>query len=172
MYPHPNLDVRPQAERLLDDLATEERLLKLAREGVMSLYASLRKGDVVAVQAALPGHDELAERLHTQGEVRAASAARLAKHLGLSNENLALSALAAKLPEPEASRLLAFRTSLRDLTTQIEHFRAANANLIDRLRSYFQEVLSTITVQKATSRYGPSGEILSGPTIRATVATG
>lgn len=172
MHPAPHTNVRQQAERLLDELAAEEGLLREAREGVMGLYAALRKGDIPAVQAALPANDALAERLRVQGEAREATVARLASIIGWTTGNFTLTELAARLPDHYRARLLKARTTLRDLTGQVEQFRFANANLIDRLRSYFQDVLSGFTAQDTTVRYGPSGEKVSAPGARATVASG
>lgn len=172
MHTQPNPDLRQLADRLLDELATEEQLLRAAREGVMGLYASLRKGDIAAVQSALPESDRIADQLKNQGEIREATARYLAHQLGLSNANVSLADLATRLQEPYSSRLRTVRTTMRDLTAQVEQFRFTNANLIDRLRSYFQDVLSTITVQDTVVRYGPSGEKVSAPTARMTFVSG
>jgi FlgN protein len=172
MHPSPNTNARPLADRLLDELAAEEGLLREAREGVMGLYAALRKGDIPAVQATLPANDALAEQLKSQGEAREATVARLATQVGWTTGSITLAELAARLPDPYRTRLMKARTTLRDLTTQVEQFRFANANLIDRLRSYFQDVLSGFTAQDTTVRYGPSGEKVSAPGSRATVASG
>ena len=138
----------------------------------MGLYAALRKGDIPAVQAALPGNDALAERLRSQGLARESTVAQLAIQIGWTSGAITLAELAVRLPDPYRNRLLKSRTALRDLTSQVEQFRFANANLIDRLRSYFQDVLSGFTAQDTTVRYGPAGEKVTTPVARATFASG
>lgn len=167
----PTTDPRPLAEQLLDQLSGEEDLLRQARECVMGLYASLRKGDVPAVQAALPRNEALASRLHSQGESRQEAAVRLAAALGLP-PNSSLQILAGYTPEPFAARLLAARTALRGLAAQVDQYRYQNATLIDRLRSFFQDVLSGLTTPDAPARYGPSGARLTLPAVSATVVSG
>lgn len=167
----PPTDPRPLAEQLLDQLAGEQDLLRQARECVMGLYASLRKGDVPAVQAALPRDEALVSRLYSQGERRQDAATRLAAALGLP-PNSTLQLLAAHTPEPFAARLLAARTALRGLAAQVDQYRYLNANLIDRLRSFFQDVLSGLTTPDAPARYGPSGARLTAPAVSATVVSG
>jgi hypothetical protein len=157
---------------LLELLAAEERLLRDAREGVFGLYAALRKGNPVAVQAALPGNEETAARLRDVSERRHAMAGRLAASVGLDPEAVTLTALADRLPDPPRGEFLRLRATLRDLTAQVDHFRAANANLIDRLRWYFRDVLSGFAAQAAPSRYGPSGAMLTAPAAGGTVASG
>jgi len=79
----PTTDSRLLAEQLLTKLAGEEDLLRQARECVMGLHASLRKGDVAAVQTALPRHEALAARLGSAAARRQTAAAALAEALGL-----------------------------------------------------------------------------------------
>lgn len=167
----PPTDLRPLAEQLLDQLSGEEDLLRQARECVMGLYASLRKGDVPAVQAALPRNEALASRLYSQSEQRQVAAARLAVAVGLP-PNCSLQSIASQTPEPFAGRLLAARNTLRGLAAQVDQYRYLNANLIDRLRSFFQDVLSGLTTPDAPARYGPSGARLTAPAVSATVVSG
>ena len=167
----PTTDPRPLAEQLLEQLAGEEELLRVARECVMGLYTSLRKGDVPAVHAALPRNEALAARLAAAAEQRQAAATRLAAALGLPG-TASLQQLAAAAPDPFGPQLLAARTALRALTTQVDQFRAANANLIDRLRSFFHDVLSGLTAPDAPARYGPTGNRLTVHAVSATVVSG
>lgn len=164
MHPH----LRPLADQLVDRLSDELGLLKEAREGVMGLYAALRAGDVTRVQAALPAADRLADRLADVGAERADAVGRLADELGLPPD-ASLSQLADRVPDPYQARFRLLRTELRDLTAQVTQFRAANANLIDRLRSYFHDVLSELTGPDAPVRYGPTGARLAGHAAAATV---
>ena len=157
---------------LLDQLAAEERLLRDARECVLRLYSQLRKGDLEAVRVALPADEALANRLAAQAESRQTAVARLASHLDLDLPNATLAALADRLPEPYQAPLRKFRTDLRDLTAQVDQFRTANANLIDKLRSYFRDVLSGLTTENTPTRYGPSGAVLTTGCVSATVASG
>ena len=167
----PTTDPRPLAEQLLDQLAGEEELLRQARECVMGLYASLRKGDVPAVQTALPRNETLAGRLQAHAEQRQGAAAALAAALGLP-ANASLQQLAAATPDPLGPKLLAARSALRALAAQVDQFRTANANLIDRLRSFFHDVLSGLTAPDAPARYGPSGNRLTVHAVSATVVSG
>ncbi len=127
----------------------------------MGLYAALRKGDMPAVQAMLPANDALAVRMAAAAEQRQAAATRLAVAVGLAGESFTLASLADRTPEPFRSGLLATRSKLRDLTAQVDQFRAANANLIDRLRSYFRDVLSPASAADTPVRYGPSGSVIA-----------
>jgi hypothetical protein len=167
----PTTDPRPLAEQLLDQLAGEEELLRQARECVMGLYASLRKGDVPAVQVALPRNEALAAQLAARGGQRQAAAARLAEAVGLP-ATATLQQIAAASPDPFGPKFLAARTTLRALATQVDQFRTANANLIDRLRSFFHDVLSGLTAPDAPARYGPTGNRLTVHAVSATVVSG
>lgn len=167
----PTTDPRPPAEQLLDQLAGEEELLRQARECVMGLYTSLRKGDMPAVHAALPRNEALVARLASVAEQRQASAARAAAALGLP-AGASLQQIAAAAPDPFGPQLLAARTTMRALATQVDQFRTANANLIDRLRSFFQDVLSGLTTPDAPARYGPTGNRLTVQAVSATVVSG
>lgn len=167
----PTTDPRPLAEQLLDQLAGEEELLRQARECVMGLYTSLRKGDVPAVQVALPRNEVLATQLASRAEQRQAAAARLAGAVGLPT-TATLQQIAAASPDPFGPKLLAVRSTLRALSTQVDQFRTANANLIDRLRSFFHDVLSGLTAPDAPARYGPSGNRLTVHAVSATVVSG
>lgn len=167
----PTPPTRPLAEQLLDQLAGEEELLRQARECVMGLYTVLRKGDMPAVQAALPRNEALTDQLAAQAEQRQATASRLAVALGLPAET-SLQQLAAAVPDPFGPKLLAARTNLRTLASQVDQFRSVNANLIDRLRSFFHDVLSGLTAPDAPARYGPSGNRLTVQAVSATVVSG
>jgi hypothetical protein len=167
----PTTDPRPLAEQLLAQLAGEEELLRQARECVMGLYASLRKGDAAAVQSALPRNEALAGRLASAAEQRQAAATALAGSLGMP-ANSSLQQLADAVPDPFGPKLLAARTALRTLTTQVDQFRSANANLIDRLRSFFHDVLTGLTAADAPARYGPTGNRLTVHAVSATVVSG
>ncbi|MCU0704061.1 MAG: flagellar protein FlgN [Fimbriiglobus sp.] len=167
----PTTDPRPLAEQLLSQLTGEEELLRQARECVMGLYASLRKGDMPAIQAALPRSDSLAARLQAYAEQRETAAAALAATLGLPPD-ASLQQLAAAVPEPFGPRLLAARSSLQALGSQVHQFRAANANLIERLRCFFSDVLSGLTAPDVPARYGPTGNRLTVHTAPATVVSG
>jgi len=162
---------RPPAEQLLEQLAGEEELLRQARECVMGLYTSLRKGDMTAVQAALPRNEALIVQLAARADIRQAAASRLAVALGLP-ANASLQQMAAAAPDPFGPKLLAARTTLRTLATQVDQFRVANANLIDRLRSFFHDVLTGLTTPDAPARYGPSGNRLTVQAVSATVVSG
>jgi hypothetical protein len=167
----PTTDSRLLAEQLLTQLAGEEDLLRQARECVMGLHASLRKGDVAAVQTALPRNEALAARLGSAAARRQTAAAALAEALGLP-ATASLQQIAAAAPDPFGPQLLDFRTTLAALTTQVDQFRGANANLIDRLRSFFHDVLSGLTAPDAPARYGPSGNRLTVHAVSATVVSG
>ena len=168
MPPPPTAELRPLAEDLLSLLQVEHDLLTQARQGVMGLYAALRNGDVAAVQQAQPRNEALADRLTAHADARATAAARLAIVLDLPPD-ASLQAVAARSPEPFASRLLVARTTLRTLATQVDQFRSANANLIDRLRGFFHDVLAGLTTPDTPTRYGPSGAWLSTQPASATV---
>lgn len=167
----PTPPTRPLAEQLLDQLAGEEELLRQARECVLGLYASLRKGDMPAVQSALPRNEALTALLTAQAEQRQAVAGQLAASLGLP-ANASLQQIAAAVPPPFGPKLLAARSALRTLATQVDQFRVANANLIDRLRSFFHDVLTGLTTPDAPARYGPSGNRLTVQAVSATVVSG
>lgn len=138
----------------------------------MGLYAALRKGDMPAIQAALPANDSLAGRLAAAAEQRQAAATRLASAVGLAGESFTLALLADRTPEPYRSGLRTTRSKLRELTAQVDQFRAANANLIDRLRSYFRDVLSPLTAVDTPVRYGPSGSVVAAAAPVSVVVSG
>jgi FlgN protein len=156
------VDPSSLTDQLLDHLRDEEQLLKSAREGVMNLYSALRKGDLRQVQAVLPYSERVAELLQNQGGKREEAARRLALAVGLT-DCPSLATLAERVPPAKSEELLSFRTRLRDVASQVEHFRSANANLLDRLRSYFGDVLADFTVQEVTPRYGPTGNRICAP---------
>ena len=137
----------------------------------MGLYAALRKGDVTAVQHAHPRTEALGDRLQAHADARIATAARLAALLNLPSD-ATLQAIAARAPEPFTSRLLAARASLRGLATQVDQFRSANANLIDRMRAFFRDVLTGLTTADTPTRYGPSGAWLSSQSSATVVVSG
>jgi hypothetical protein len=172
MHLQPDTEIRSLADQLLELLSVEERLLREAREGVLGLYASLRKGNIQAVQTVLPANDQLAVRLESQAALRQSVVVRLGRGVGLTTDAVTLAALADRMPEPYQTEFRRARTTLRELTSQIDQFRAANANLIDRLRSYFRDVLTGFTTPDAPIRYGPSGVMLTAPAVSGTVVSG
>lgn len=80
----------------------------------MGLYSALRKGDLPAVQAAVPANDALAGRLAAAAEQRQAAATRLAAAVGLAGESFTLASLADRTPEPYRSGLRTTRAKLRE----------------------------------------------------------
>lgn len=164
MHPH-----SPLAVSLLEALRREEELLRAALATATDVRAALRRGDL---PAALDASTKpwLAAQLHAAGEARAIAASALGYALGLSAENLTLTALAAKLDAPHAAELLAARDRLQDVAGELAGIQDRNANLVAHLRSFFRGVLSDLSTPDAPVRYGPSGSklgTLSGLKVQA-----
>lgn len=160
--PHP-------ADTLLRHLEREEALLGAALAGVTAVCAALRRGDLAGAFDA-SAQRTLATELREVADARTGAATALAHEVGLSDEALTLSGLAARLPESHAPQLLAARDRLFALTTEISAVQARNANLVTHLRSYFRGVLSELTAPDVPVRYGPSGsrlEPLTGAAVQA-----
>lgn len=162
---------RPLVQALLARLQAEEELLRTAKQVVMRLYATLRKGDLPAVEGLWPEHEKLAAELAARAAERETAAAALAAALQLP-ATATLSELAEPLSPPLAEAVRAARERLRALTQQVQQFQSANANLISHLRSYFREVLGGLTAESPVLRYGPTGNVVSGPTAAAITASG
>lgn len=172
MHPQPDSDLRPLFEQLYTELAEEEKLLHRASESVSNIYFALRNGDLATVEAAHPANVELAERMQEKAARRTELAAKLANTIGLSADRATLGELADRASEPYRSNLQKSRQVLRDLATRVEQIRVANANLINRLRSYFHDVTSGLSAQDATVRYGPTGTRVIRPDGRLTAVSG
>jgi hypothetical protein len=158
-------------QTLLARLQVEEALLQTARQTVMRLYTTLRRGDLPAVEALWPDHERVAAELTARAAEREAAAAALADALGLP-PTATLVELAEPLSRPLAEAVRGARERLRALTTQVEQFQSANANLIDHLRSYFCGVLSGLTADPPSPRYGPTGTAVTGTAEAALTASG
>jgi hypothetical protein len=147
------------ADTLLRHLEREESLLRTALAGATEVYAALRGGDLATALGAT-AQQALATELRETAGARSAAATALAGELGLSDEALTLSGLAARLPESHAAQLRAARDRLAALTTELSAVQSRNANLVSHLRSYFRGVLSELTAPDVPVRYGPSGSRL------------
>lgn len=144
---------------LLQQLGSEETLLRNALAGANEIFAALRRGDLTAALSFSNEQQAHADALYEAGKLRAATAKALACELGLTGEELTLTAIAAKLPLPLASETLAARDRLRSVTAELNAIEARNANLLGHLRSFFRGVLADLTVPDAPQRYGPSGRV-------------
>ena len=166
MHPH-----SPLAATLLEHLACEEALLRAALAGVTDVQAALRRGDLPAALGA-SAQEALAVELQAAGKARATSADALGRAVGLSGEDLTLTALAAKSDAPHAAELLAARDRLAAVAGELVAVQSRNANLIVHLRSFFRGVLSDLTAPDAPTRYGPSGSRLGAATGAAVKTSG
>jgi len=162
---------RPLVQALLARLQAEEAVLQSGRQVVLRLYTTLRKGDIPAVEALWPEHERLAADLTARAGERETAAAALAAAVGLPAA-ATLAELAARLSPPLAEAVLAARARLRALTTVVGQFQSANANLIAHLRSYFRGVLSGLTADPPSPRYGPTGSAVAGTVEAALTACG
>lgn len=151
---------RPSAA-LLDHLQAEEDLLGRALAVLTGLHAAVRGGDLSAIEAARPPLDEITAATHARRAERAGVAAELAAAVGLPPEDITLSALADRLPEPDAADLRAARDRLAHLAGELAACQRRNANLICYLRSFFRGALSGTADPPA--RYGRSGAAIPAP---------
>src|SRR5688572_15368585 len=103
----------PLADTLLRHLEREESLLRAALALVTTVSEALRRGDLAFDATA---QQQLATELRDAANDRSAAATALASEIGLSSEPLTLANLAAKLPEHQATELLAARERLTTLT--------------------------------------------------------
>jgi len=166
MHPH-----SPLAATLLEHLAREESLLRAALADVTDVQAALRRGDLPAALGSST-QQTLAVELQAAGAARASVADALGRAVGLSGEDLTLTALAAKLDAPHATELLAARDRLAGAAAELDAVQARNANLVVHLRSFFRGVLSDLTAPDAPARYGPSGSRLGSATGSSVKASG
>lgn len=156
MRPHPPLEALIPS--FLAQLFAEEELLQTARNVSAELFAVLRKGDLAAIEPALPRQDELSVALRAACENRESAAIQLACALDLPTQHLTLTRLAGRLGPPHAAALLAARKRLTALAAELAEFQRRNANLIHYLRSYFRGVLAALTkTAEVPVRYGASG---------------
>ena len=167
----PSPSPRPLVQALLARLLAEEELLRAARQTVMRLYTTLRKGDLPAVEALWPEHERLAAELTGRAAERETAAVALAAELRLPPA-ATLTELAEPLSPPLAEAIHGARDRLRALTRQVEQFQSANANLIAHLRSYFRGVLNGLAADPPSPRYGPTGSAVAGPVAAALTASG
>jgi FlgN protein len=158
-------------QALLAQLQAEEEVVRAGRQVVMRLYTTLRKGDLPAVEALWPEHEQLAADLKGRAAIRELAAVALAAALDLP-PTATLTELAAPLSPPLAEAVLGARQRLRALTRQVEQFQSANANLISHLRCYFRGVLNGLAADPPSPRYGPTGTAVSGPVAAALTASG
>jgi hypothetical protein len=161
----------PLADTLLRHLECEEALLRDALAGATEIYEALRRGDLAAAQTAATRQPELGTALAAAAAARTTAAHTLASELGLACEEITLAALAAKLPESETAKVLAVRSRLTALATELTEVQTRNANLVVHLRSYFRGVLADL-VPETPSRYGASGSRLEPATAVAVQARG
>jgi hypothetical protein len=152
------------ANNLLNQLASEEALLRSALAGSNEIFAALRRGDLTAALAFSAEQQTHADALHEAAKPRAEAANALACDLGLTGEELTLTTLAAKLPSALAGEMLAARDRLRAVTAELNSIQARNANLLGHLRSFFRGVLTDLTIPTAPQRYGPSGSRVESAT--------
>jgi hypothetical protein len=152
----------PLTVSFLQHLDTEEGLLQESHSLAASLYDTLRQGQLATIKELQPRLAQLAVSLRATASKRETDGRDLCLVLNIPPEQFTLSKLAERIGEPHASRLLAARERLDQLTTQIADLQHRNANLIQHLRSYFRSVLSALT--KTTDypiRYGASGTCLN-----------
>ena len=142
---------------LLRHLESEEALLRTALSNVTGLNDALMRGDLTSGRTICTGQPALADALHDAAEARGAAAAALALELGLAPAGVTLAALAEQLPPDLQAEILAARTRLTALTSELTAIQARNANLTAHLRSFFRGVLSEVTAADAPPRYGPTG---------------
>jgi hypothetical protein len=150
--PHPK-----HARTFLQQLAREESLLRDALANVTVLHGALRRGALAESLTYSTEQAALGVALREAADARTASALELAREVGLTGEDLTLSALAAKLPESLAAEVRDARARLAGVTAELSAVHTDNANLIGHLRSFFRGVLSGLATPGAPQRYGPSG---------------
>ncbi len=154
---HPHHPQQLLANTLLRCLGSEETLLRNALAGATEIYAALRRGDLAAALSLSAEQQAHADALREAAKPRADAATALARELGLAGEELTLSAIAAKLPDPLTVEVRAARDRLAVVTAKLNALQTRNANLLGHLRSFLRGVLSDLTVPDAPQRYGPSG---------------
>jgi hypothetical protein len=147
-------------ETFLQHLSSEESLLLDALANVTAVHLALRQGDLPSAETFSTQQSDLGAALGEAAARRSTSARELAHELGLADKELTLSAIAAKLPEPQAAEVRAARERLVAVTNQLATIHTQNANLIGHLRSYFRSVLSGLAAPDAPQRYGRSGSRL------------
>lgn len=145
------------ADTFLQSLAHEESLLRDALANVTALHAALRCGEAAESLKLSTQQETLGFSLREAAAARTESARELACEVGLSSEDVTLSALAAKLPEAPAAEVHAARSRLAAIADEIAATHTQNANLVTHLRSFFRGVLSGLTAPDAPKRYGRSG---------------
>lgn len=167
---HLHQSLQSLADTFLQHLGREESLLRDALTHVNSVYEALRRGDLVVAENCAAQIQPVVAELHETATIRATSATALAREVGLTDEELTLSVLAANLPDSLASELRVARERLTAVTAELTAIHTRNANLIGHLRSYFRGVLSSLTAPNAPQRYGRSGDRLT-PTLGGAIRT-
>ena len=155
------------ADRLLDLLRDEERVLASSRDALLDLRAALRRGKLDAVKELLQHHAGLSAMAAKVADERAATAYELGLLHGLSKSECTLRALADHVAEPWAGLFRHSRDRLTALANEIRAAQHGNAILLETLRSFFRDVLTGLAPEAVTPvRYGPSGARL-GPVLAA-----
>jgi hypothetical protein len=143
-------------------LCGQEWLVRTAVETGEALQAAIRGGDPDQIAAAQTTLGKAAATLQQSTDRLLAASAAVSQALGLTGSSRPrLSAIAARLPAPEAGELLAAGRRLARATADLRALQRRNATLINQLRSYFRGVMSALTVADDPVRYGPSGTRLS-----------
>ncbi len=148
-------------EPLLRCLRAEEELLTESLAFASEVYAALRRADLATASAVAARQQSLAAAMADAAAARTASAGALARSLGLREDGLTLSLIAAKLPAPFDADVLAARERLTALTAELGALQTRNANLLGHLRSFFRGVLSDLAPTDSPARYGPTGSRLN-----------
>jgi hypothetical protein len=145
------------AATFLQCLNLEESLLRDALANVAALRDALRRGQIAESLDLSAQQTTLGDALREAAAARGVAARELASEVGLTGEELTLSALAAQLPESLAAEVRTARARLAAVTAELSSIHTDNANLIGHLRSFFRGVLSGLVAPAAPQRYGPSG---------------
>lgn len=146
------------ADRLLELLREEEQLLESTRLSLNELRMALRRGKMDTLKTIIHHQNALADQLRVIADERSLTANELGWMYGIPKANCTLKNLSKALSDPWSSQFIAIRARLNDLTIEIKKIRDANAILLDSLRFFFRDVLTSLTPEPATPiRYGPSG---------------
>lgn len=181
-----NLPYRPTARPAAGSIAPAARLLHIAdapelpvaveallrvlsrlQEQLRSLVglaagklAALRRADADALLAGASREQELLQQVVADHGARDAEIARLAQLLRMESSPLPrLTALAARLPEPQASQILTKSAGLYGLAAELQEKNRHAAGVARHLHSHVSAVFAEVAkAGQAAVVYGPSGQ--------------
>jgi flagellar biosynthesis/type III secretory pathway chaperone len=161
---HSHSDSNPtrpdSAVELSDNLGALHTLLKQLADQADAKLAALRAADASALQTCAARETELLQHVARNAQERQAIVARLAQHLppSLPNE-MPLSELIEKFPEPQASILRARSLALRESARKLQEKNSLAARVAHHLQSHIRAVFAELAkVNQESVVYGPKGQ--------------